>query len=316
MTGVRLTKRDSPPPSRRPRHAAQGQVLNEADHRQAERERKHLAKVQLQFWQVRDRVRHVTEISQQCQRRDVADQIRAKPQHRKGDQHVVQQRQVTLGAVRGEQESRQQQDVPRGPEKEDDGPPGTAQAALEDPRAQAPRSAQRRRGEIELGRLLRQLQDPIAHRVIEIKSRHGGPGCRQARLLSRPAPHLAAWAQRPRQNRLTVQVPPQIGRQFARVGVPSAGFLLQALQADRVQIARHMTIQRAGRHDVLFLDLPQRFQHVGRLRLDRRAASQHFVEDRTQGIHVGRRRDVVGGAHGLFRRHVARRAHHVSGGRQ
>ncbi len=41
----------------------------------------------------------------------------------------------------------------------------------------------------------------------------------------------------------------------------------------------------------------------------RRPARQQLVQDRPQGVHVGRRPDRVLLAPGLLRRHVARRAH-------
>ena len=54
----------------------------------------------------------------------------------------------------------------------------------------------------------------------------------------------------------------------------------------------------------------------GRRALERRAAGEHLVEDRAQGVDVGGGRDVGGRAAGLLGGHVARRAHDVAGAGQ
>ena len=64
-------------------------------------------------------------------------------------------------------------------------------------------------------------------------------------------------------------------------------------------------------HDLVVDHLADRLDRG--LALERRAAGQHLVEDRPQGVDVGGRPDVPGMAAGLLGRHVAGRAHDLAG---
>ena len=95
---------------------------------------------------------------------------------------------------------------------------------------------------------------------------------------------------RPRHDRLAGQEPPQVlGQRGGRV-VPLGRVLLQALQRDRLDVARQARHQPRRRHRLGRLDLLERLQH--RRPPERRAAGQQLVEDRPQRVDVGRRADL------------------------
>ena len=102
----------------------------------------------------------------------------------------------------------------------------------------------------------------------------------------------------PGQDRPAVEEPAQVVRQFQRGGVTTVGLLLQALQADRLEVAGRWPLELAGSERLLGRDLLERRERCRAL--ERRAAGQHLVEDRTQGVDVGRRRDLVRQAADLF----------------
>ena len=92
-----------------------------------------------------------------------------------------------------------------------------------------------------------------------------------------------------------------LGRQ-----VPPARVLLQALQADRLEVARDLRVEpprRLGRglaHGV------ERLGHA--VAAERGLAGQQGVEDRAQAVDVGGRGDRPATPAGLLGRHVGRRA--------
>jgi hypothetical protein len=112
-------------------------------------------------------------------------------------------------------------------------------------------------------------------------------------------------------DRLARQEAPQVVGQFAGTGVAALRLLGQALQADRLQVARHARLERPRRHRLARLDLLQRLQQGGRL--ERRPAGQALVEDGAQGVDVGGRPHPLRLAGHLLRRHVARRAQDGAG---
>ena len=75
-------------------------------------------------------------------------------------------------------------------------------------------------------------------------------GRRRAHLTTRSEPR-----HRPRHDRLAVQVTTQVLRQRRRRGIPPRRILLQALQADRLQVARDRRIQPPRRHRLVVDDL-------------------------------------------------------------
>ena len=92
--------------------------------------------------------------------------------------------------------------------------------------------------------------------------------------------------------------------------VPPRRLLLQALQADRLQVARNRCVEPPRRHRLVADDLDHRVHRRGRL--ERRPAGDQGIEGRPQGIHVGRRTDLAPLAPGLLRRHVAGRPHDLA----
>ncbi len=132
----------------------------------------------------------------------------------------------------------------------------------------------------------------------------------QRRLPPRPLRHALQPRHRPRRDRLAGQESAQVGRQGRGAGVASARFLLQALQADRLQVARNRRIEPPRRDGLVAQDLEHRVHRRGRL--ERRPAGEQSVQRRAQGVHVGRRPDLASLAAGLLRRHVAGRAHDLA----
>jgi len=98
--------------------------------------------------------------------------------------------------------------------------------------------------------------------------------------------------------------------QRSGLGVALPGLLVQALQADRLQVARQAGPEPGGRDRVVVDDLVERLQ--GRGPLERRSPGEHLVEDRAERVQVGRRPDDAAPAQGLLGGHEAGRAHHLA----
>ena len=117
---------------------------------------------------------------------------------------------------------------------------------------------------------------------------------RQGRLAPAPPPGAFRAADGPRPDRLAGPEPPQVLGQGVGAGVAPRRLLLQAFQADRLQVARQPRLQPRRRDRLGRLDLLERLQR--RRRPERRPAGQQLVEDRPQGVDVGRRADRRGPA--------------------
>ena len=89
---------------------------------------------------------------------------------------------------------------------------------------------------------------------------------------------------------LSVEIPIQVVGKCLGRRVAPGGVLVQALEADRLEVARHPRDKLRGGHRVVVDDLPDRLDR--RFTLERRAAGEHLVQDGSQGINVGRRPDV------------------------
>ena len=83
----------------------------------------------------------------------------------------------------------------------------------------------------------------------------------------------------------------------------------EALQADRLQVAWHPRLEPRRRYRLVKNDLPERL-HRARPP-ERRPAGEHLVEDRPEGVDVGRRADLGRLPQRLLARHVAGRSHHL-----
>ena len=111
---------------------------------------------------------------------------------------------------------------------------------------------------------------------------------RQRRMTPRPLHQPLEQPGPPATDRLAVEVAFQVVGQFARAGVAVGGVLLQALQADRLQVARHPA--GCGRAAAIGL-CSRTWSSVSRAvsRLERRPAGEQFVEDGAQRVDVGGR---------------------------
>ncbi len=107
-------------------------------------------------------------------------------------------------------------------------------------------------------------------------------------------------------DRLAVQPAAQVVGQLLGGPVPLVPLLLEALEADRFQIARDLGIQAGRGNGLLREHLQKRGFHCPGAK--RRPAGQLFVKQRTQGIDVCGRTDLLGLAAGQLGCHVAGRA--------
>jgi hypothetical protein len=128
---------------------------------------------------------------------------------------------------------------------------------------------------------------------------------RHHRIAPAPPPGPLRFPRRPRQDRLAGQIAVQVLRQGRGAGVPLPGQLLQALQADRLQVARGARVEPGRWLGRPLADLLQRLGH--RLAAEGGPAGEQGVEDGAEAV------DVAGGGHraaparGLLGRHVGRR---------
>ena len=129
-----------------------------------------------------------------------------------------------------------------------------------------------------------------------------------------PAPGMFPAAHGPGKDRPAFEVTPQILGQRLRGRIPPRDRFLQALQHDRFQVARDGRVELPQRHGVVFDHLLQGFQRRGSL--EGRSACEGRVEQRAQGIDVGRWTDGVDLPGRLLGRHVAGRAQDLPRGRQ
>ena len=85
-------------------------------------------------------------------------------------------------------------------------------------------------------------------------------------------------------DRLVIEEPLQVGGQLTGRRVPPRWVLLQALQADGLDVARHLGVQPRGGHRILG---NQQQHHLGSsLRAKRRLARQQLVQHRPQRVNV------------------------------
>ncbi len=130
-------------------------------------------------------------------------------------------------------------------------------------------------------------------------------------LASCPLDRSLELCHRLRHDRQARQEPPQIVGQRRRALIPLPRFLLQALEADRLEIARNGHIEPPRRHWFGADYLEYRLHRGGRL--ERRPARDQRIEGRPQGINVGRRPHVAPIPSRLLGRHVVGRTHDLAG---
>ena len=128
----------------------------------------------------------------------------------------------------------------------------------------------------------------------------------------RPPPHpfhrAFRQAHRPGDDRFAAQPALQVIRQGFGRAVAALRFFVEALEANRFQVAVHLRVQQRRRTRFLLQNLPHGLEcgAAG----ERGLAGQQFVHHRSEPIHVRRRRELAGLARGLFGGDVARGAEH------
>ena len=115
------------------------------------------------------------------------------------------------------------------------------------------------------------LQEIVLHRALDRVALHAEPqsgsgeredrehGSRRDRRVRGPSSHPLARAleepDRPGEDRLPAEEAPQVRGQLGCGDVPPQWILAQALEADRLQVARHARVQPRRRHWVVVEDL-------------------------------------------------------------
>ena len=128
----------------------------------------------------------------------------------------------------------------------------------------------------------------------------------QRRPPTDPLPRHHPDRRRPGADRPAVEVAVEVVRQLARRGVAAQRLLLQALQADRLQVAVDRRRDLPGRADRLLEDQPERLGR--RAAEERRPTRDQGVEQRAEAVDVDRGRQPTAVRVGLLGRHVHGRA--------
>jgi hypothetical protein len=97
------------------------------------------------------------------------------------------------------------------------------------------------------------------------------------RIASAPAQRLAGGANRSRRNGFIAQKPAEFIRQFLGRGVAARRLLLEALQADGLEVARQARVRQPGRDRVGVQDLADRGLQT--LALKRSAGREQKIEN-------------------------------------
>src|SRR5262245_33019337 len=121
------------------------------------------------------------------------------------------------------------------------------------------------------------------------------PFCKSLRCTNRPS-----------LDRLAPQESLKILREGLRSGIAPRRNLSEALQTDRLQIARDTRIEPGGRSRILLNKLPKSLR--GGISPERRSAREHVIKHGAQGVHIDRWIAASCFTERLFGRHVARRA--------
>ena len=126
-----------------------------------------------------------------------------------------------------------------------------------------------------------------------------------ARVTAAPAAEVLDGGDATGEDGAAVEEAVEVVGQRVGVGVAAVGLLLEALQADRLQVARYLGLEPRRRHRLLGADLLDR---VGRRRSpEGRSAREQFVEDGAEGVLVDEGAGVMGLAAGLLGGHVVGR---------
>ena len=104
------------------------------------------------------------------------------------------------------------------------------------------------------------------------------------RLAATPPPQPLAGRNGPGLDGLHSQEPVEIVGELECRGVAALGVLLEALEADRLEVRGNPRPQARWGHGFLVQDLEHGFQW--RLGPERGSTGQHFIEDRPQAVDV------------------------------
>ena len=133
------------------------------------------------------------------------------------------------------------------------------------------------------------------HRGSHHNRRHRQP----APTSAQPTRHLAARPIRPRPHRLPFQEPVHVRHHLAHRGIPARRPLLEAAQANGLQVLRDPRAQRPRARRLLRQHRPQRPRR--RLAPERRPVRQQEVQQPAQGEHVRHRPGLAILVRGLLR---------------
>ena len=126
------------------------------------------------------------------------------------------------------------------------------------------------------------VPDPTTSVSASTASRLAVAGCRRAHFATR-----SAGRDRPGPDRLVAEESIQVVVQGRGRRIATPGLLLEARQADRLQVARQALAQPSRRDRLVIEHLPDRLRR--RLAPERRPAGQQDVQDRSQAVDVRRR---------------------------
>ena len=133
----------------------------------------------------------------------------------------------------------------------------------------------------------------------------GGGEAGDARVTAAPAAETLEGGDGTGEDGTALEEAVEVVGERVGVGVAAVGFLLEALQADRLQVARDLGLEPRRRHRLLGADLLDRIER--RRSPERRPAREQFVEDGAEGVLVDEGAGVMRLAAGLLGGHVVGR---------
>ena len=117
-----------------------------------------------------------------------------------------------------------------------------------------------------------------------------------------------------RVNRLVLEKASEIIGELLRGLITARWLLLQALEANRFEVARQAWSEQVRRERIVVRDLMQHIRQ--RLALERRTAGEQMIENRTERIHIAAPADRAALPFRLLRRNVIRRTQHLPAQRE
>ena len=120
----------------------------------------------------------------------------------------------------------------------------------------------------------------------------GGGQAGDSGVALAPSPEPSRGTHGPGNNGLAVEEAAQVRGHRGGVGEALGGVFLEGLQADRLQVCRHLGLEPRGRDRLLVPGQLERLQRGGPL--ERRSADEHLVKNRSQSILVAQGADLVG----------------------